>query len=120
MLSSKVLMVGNITKDINGEYYTVKATSFENVANNTLTLFGVPLTAEILIKFGFIKSNSYTRWRLDTERSEYYIFGNKLGDYTFGIHDMESGIQYFAWNIKYVHQLQNLLHSLGHPANLIL
>ena len=66
--------------------------------NHLLNAVGIPITEEWLLRFGFSNENL-----LD----EYY-----LEPYYFNIIDMTLDIGGIYVDLKYIHQLQNLIHAL--------
>lgn len=73
-------------------------------------LKGVPLTEEWLVKFGFEKTVSDGR---DAFKKGDLWFSKDGSKWDFWFQDDESG-DIFSWGLRpsYVHQLQNLYHSL--------
>ena len=66
-------------------------------------LIPIPLTEEILLKFGYIGNEP--------------VFSEKSTIFTFGIHKIWKPFnifldEYYRFEIKYVHQLQNLYFAL--------
>lgn len=115
MVSAKHLRIGNVVHDINGESYTIKAQSFETIHNNTLTVFGVPLTPEILESYGFVKSENqysssgyfYTLTIQTLDDINYYdtiVFASE------GTWVKIVAIQHIKF--QYLHQLQNIYFAL--------
>ena len=82
----------------------------------------IPLTEEWLLKFGFTEEKQYyssilSFFWLDAhkslENSEFYIFFDTEVK-SIGLHSMENenNISKYFYNIKFVHQLQNLYFAL--------
>lgn len=76
----------------------------------------IPLTEEILLKCGFEKfreSINWSDWKLGDYR--FHFRPKKDCANCFGIQIAGSSghnITYFNWNLKYLHQLQNLYFAL--------
>lgn len=72
----------------------------------------IPLTEEWLLKFGFEK-DQYGDFYIEFNGTKYksYIIDINNGISAFGV-SYQDDTFYFAWNIKYVHQLQNLVYAL--------
>jgi len=82
----------------------------------------IPLTEEWLLRFGFSEETQYYSDNLSLfwldihkslENSEFYIFFNTETKY-IGLHSMENenNISKYLYDIKYIHQLQNLYFAL--------
>lgn len=106
------LRIGNLVTDKDGEVLEVFNilqsyvrvyidNELEDLQLSYSDLKPIPLTEDLLLKFGFVKnSTSWTNWRRPNHTKEVRIgFVNKLNYY--------NGLE-----IKYVHQLQNLYFAL--------
>jgi hypothetical protein len=120
-MEARELRIGNLCKEItpikNG-IMIVSKRHFENIENNEIDLFPIPLTEEWLLKFGFKKNES--KWfqiNYFTDCSEsaeemgivFNIVSNRCGFYDV---ENEDGYAMTAKRIYYVHQLQNLYFAL--------
>ena len=94
----------------------------QQIENNCNYIEPIPLTEEWLLKFGFSEETQYYSDNLSLfwldihkslENSEFYIFFNTETKY-IGLHSMENenNISKYLYDIKYIHQLQNLYFAL--------
>lgn len=119
-LSSKELRVGNIALNGEGEYYTVNETTFVTVKDNTLHLFGVQLTKDLLQKCKFKESAfEYRYYSLHiTDKGTYLLInpedgGAKYGNYRSSCEcDGFAETQFYTADTFFLHQLQNLYFML--------
>jgi hypothetical protein len=65
----------------------------------------IKLTEELLLKLGF-KQISHTEFEMKIHGMSYVFFQNAIG--TFSVSTLKS---YFGFSIKYLHEIQNILHS---------
>tara|TARA_R110000822_G_scaffold235117_1_gene366073 strand:- start:388 stop:723 length:336 start_codon:yes stop_codon:yes gene_type:complete len=104
-MEAKELRLGNYCKEIThskNEIVKVSKRHFEEIEDNEIDLFPIPLTEDWLVKFGFVLD-------LDSHRTTY--LSKDITTY------MQDGIFWcdILWDcleLKYVHQLQNLYFAL--------
>lgn len=102
------LRIGNLVKDATGEIFPVK--SLDESMNGTMQLIeGIPLTPELLERFGFVKefSKSFSSGNevtFDIYRKGKFTYNSIQNQWWYGI----------ALNapLQYVHQLQNLYFAI--------
>lgn len=128
MINSNELRLGNLLsypnwyKDSINKTWSVRDIYFEDNkigltdrVIQTITkldyLHPIPLTEEILLKVGFEYDRLEERFNFYGKNECHYIL-EKQNDWFFvGIKNSKS-INYFVWDIKYLHQLQNLYFAL--------
>ena len=116
MINSNELRIGNIVdainKRYNEKYIIVESVNSECINSdwrpyNFIQLTPIPLTPEVLLAAGFQKN----KWAEEYSRSLF-------GDYSLSFDEVltfkcdDDFYNYNLTQIKYLHQLQNLIHSL--------
>jgi len=86
-----------LSTDINDEFGVISKYNSE--------VSGIHITPELLTKFGF-KSNNGLKFSLKIKGIRYFVYQNSANDYS-----ISRDAYYFAFNIQYLHELQNILHS---------
>lgn len=114
--------IGNLVADENG-IYKIDDEHLDEECFKILQCWGIPLTDEWLLKFGFKKGeksrygNKYTigvaDWGFTIENSfekGKWFFGHEYYDSTNEAENYQS--MHFCYDLKFVHQLQNIYFSL--------
>ena len=125
MTQPQELRLGNLLQDDKGNICTVRRLSREdeedilieekmNLKTLNYDVFGIPLTEEILLKFGFNKDYKKGYIGIDVSNSDFVLteplkMGEWQTNYTF---QFETGSVPKFKEIEYVHQLQNIFFSL--------
>lgn len=112
MIQANELRIGNWIADheaggcfkIESIYKNMKGVYWVSYRNESITcsideLEPIPLTEEWLVKFGYTKSKCDTYWWNDNNITLYYNVFDKLSNY-------------YGYELKYVHQLQNHYFAL--------
>jgi hypothetical protein len=118
-MEAKELRIGNYCKEITHSKNGVVKVSkrhFEDIEDNQIDLFPIPLTEEWLLKFGF--SKNINKSQIDGIEMTLSIDDNKTIFSSCG--KLDGGLvvlclcagNYFSNNLTYVHQLQNLYFAL--------
>jgi hypothetical protein len=104
-MKASELRIGNLVEDENG-YYQIEAEHLDDDVFPILQTWGIPLTEEWLLKFGFeldIEDDGYQKGKYKVSVSdEGCLFFINIGYYPEEIAEF-----------KYVHQLQNLYFALA-------
>lgn len=107
-MDAKKLMIGNLIKSIHTNNIITVDLFLFNEINDDITyldsLFGIRLTEEWLLKFGFNKDNNRYFKNLLCLHINYTEDSTKYFNYIPDIID--------EFTVKYVHQLQNLYFAL--------
>lgn len=125
MIKNTDFRIGNLVMDeVSGEWMRVDALSKAGITcelingnkyplSNGWRMASIPLTPEILEKVGLVALRYLT---FDTKDSfEHFGIWKNGGLYTFGNilrRANEGGVSVFQMEIKFLHQLQNLLYTL--------
>ena len=102
-MNAKELRIGNYGKEIThstNRVVGVKKHHFEDIERGEIDLFPIPLTEEWLVKFGFEKLEGWD--------DMFYFQIGYFQIYEYNV----SGYEYDGFDIKHVHQLQNLYFAL--------
>ena len=126
MIQPQELRIGNLLQDDKGNICTVRRLSREdeedilieekmNLKTLNYDVFGIPLTEEILLKFGFNKEYQKGYIGIDVCNSDFVLteplkMGEWQTNYTF---QFETGSVPKFKEIEYVHQLQNIFFALN-------
>lgn len=106
-VNAKELRIGNFIL-WDGNFYEVKASFFDQYEGTDIRK--IPLTEELLLKFGFEK-NRNLQWIIGLTNkdclSEFILKHNSI----YGFRLDQEGCYGFS-EIKYVHQLQNIFFTL--------
>jgi len=72
----------------------------------------IPLSEEVLLKAGFEKEeDDDDRFVFNNDIVDYIIDTDIEGSFLIGVRSI-SDINYFSWEIKHLHQLQNLFYAI--------
>lgn len=117
-LSTHDLRIGNWITDGNihfqvtdlGEAGAINITYSEGGGHNWVfseeDCYGIPLSADLLMELGFKESAEGQGMELEFNPAEWLVINN------LGVHLSGDDKAYFTIDCKYIHQLQNLFHSL--------
>lgn len=111
MIKANELRIGNIVLNQDGkeEIWTIECFKTLTEHPHLASVWSyIPLTEELLLRFGFDKKTGIT-FRKD---NYVLVFNNDEHCFSFGIIFLDGTPSTWFNKIKYVHQLQNLFHSL--------
>lgn len=105
-MKASELRIGNWINWINRPVQIKNAVELYNISTDEVNAKPIPLSEEWLLKFGFKEDEPHLFLNVDTFlQITYDQYKKRLSLFLYGKH-------YFPKEIKYVHQLQNLYHSL--------
>lgn len=119
MIDRRELRIGNWV----GTVYNVPYIKITEIKNHVVcgvnckgvsypSLKPIPLTEEILLKCGFVKDETdQDKNIISGNICDYILESDNGGNYFLGVNHGENTL-YFSWDIKYLHQLQNLYYAL--------
>lgn len=116
MIQPQELRIGNYYQGASrGNIETVTWQTLRDLSEGKLNLLPIPLTEEILLKFGFneVEDERWCDMHEEFEECNYYYLSMFKIYYNPETDKFEDDSLYdFNVNLKYVHQLQNLYFAL--------
>lgn len=114
-MKANELRIGNwLHSNLTDKDFQITAEDICNIVNYPSNVTGIPLTTEWLLKFWFEYNSPENCWQINSGMCIYKAYYNKeRAIHAFGVaHYGLDGVNNFAWDIKLVHQIQNLYFAL--------